>query len=109
MTELTNVGSIMRAEGFGTSRASHSNELAAGAVATAAKAEVEAAYIMAMKQPRNEDDARIKIMKICAHHEFAIKARYGKPIGQGKVEGPSIRFAEEALRHWGNVLAQQTA
>ena len=96
-------------QGFGTFSTARSNEMAAVAVAAAAKSEVESAYIMAMKQPRNEDDARVKILKMCASPAFAAKARYSKPVGGNKIEGPSIRFAEEMLRHWGNVLVQQTA
>jgi hypothetical protein len=96
-------------QGFGITTQSRSNEMAAVAVAAAAKSEIESAYIVAMKQPRNEDDARVKILKICASPMFAAKARYAKPVGQTRIEGPSIRFAEEMLRHWGNVLVQQTA
>jgi len=95
--------------GFGTVVSSRSNEMAAVAVAAAAKSEIESAYIVAMKQPRNEEDARVKILKICASPLFASKARYAKPVGNTRIEGPSIRFAEEMLRHWGNVLVQQTA
>lgn len=95
-----------------------SSELASSAVASSARAEVEAAYIMAIRNPRNEDDARAKIMRACASPLFAQKARYSKPVGSKQVNGqwtkdyvigPSIRFAEEMLRCWKNVLTQQTA
>lgn len=95
--------------GFGVMTMEKSSEMAAVAVAASAKAEVEAAYIMAMKQPRQEDDARVKIIAICKNPSFAAKARYSKPVGGTAIEGPSIRLAEEILRHWGNVLVQQTA
>ena len=96
-------------QGFGVVTLERSNEMAAVAVAAAAKAEVEAAYVMALKQPRNEDDARVKIIAICKNPSFAAKSRYSKPVGGSAIEGPSIRLAEEILRHWGNVLVQQTA
>lgn len=86
-----------------------SAEMAAVAVATAAKAEVESAYVMALKQPRNENDARVKIKQACQNPLFAEKARYAKPVGGNKIIGPSIRLVEEMMRHWGNVLVQQTA
>lgn len=96
-------------ESFGAISHEKSSELAAIAVAAAAKAEVEAAYIMALKKPRNEEDARIAINKISMDPDFAEKAIYRKPVGGSTIEGPSIRFAEEMLRHWGNVKTMQTA
>lgn len=94
-----------------------SAELAAIAVAAAAKAEVESAYVMAERHPRNEEDARARIKRACMDPLFAKKAKYQKPIGtrfvNGRWErqfvvGPSIRFAEEMLRCWRNVHTQQT-
>lgn len=82
-------------------------EHAAIQVAAAAKAEVESAFIMAMKMPRNREQSRIEILDSCKSLKFAEKVLYKKPIGAGKfVEGPSIRFAEEAVRTWGNVKIQ---
>lgn len=111
---------VKQAHGFGSLTAERSAELAGIAVAAAAKAEVESAYVMAMKQPRHEDNARAAIVRVCANPTFAAKSRYRKPMGtrwneasrrfeQQFVTGPSIRFAEEALRQWGNILVQQTA
>lgn len=71
---------------------------------------------MAMRNPRDEDQAAVKIKRTCQNLAFAEKARYRKPVGKEKnnagewvqkyVEGPSIRFAEEMLRCWGNALIQ---
>lgn len=94
-------------QGFGTVTTEKSAELAARASAESARAEVESAYIMAIKRPRSEEDARIKINKICGDPDFAQCAKYSKPIGNTKITGPSIRFAEEILRHWGNVKTIQ--
>lgn len=103
---------------FGVETIERSAELSAIAVASSAKAEVEAAYVMAMKNPRNEDEARVKILASCRRPLFAAKAKYRKPQGgeyiNGQwvakhVVGPSIRFAEEMLRCWKNVGTQQTA
>lgn len=115
----TAVVGVRQSQSFGGLTVEKSAELAAIAVAAAAKAEVEAAYIMALKKPRHEEDARAAIVKVCGHPNFAAKAKYKKPVGkvqdprtnqwvQNYVHGPSIRFAEEALRHWGNVLIQQS-
>jgi hypothetical protein len=78
-------------------------ETASASAAALARAGVEARYIMAMRQPRNIDSVRLKILDACKRTSFAEAARYAKPIGGSKVEGPSIRFAEEAARALGNL------
>ena len=104
-------------ETFGALTLEKSAELAAIAVAASARAEVESSYIMAIKNPRNEEDARVRILRACESPLFAAKARYRKPVGSKQVNGqwqqdfvvgPSIRFAEEIMRCWRNVLAQAT-
>jgi hypothetical protein len=75
---------------------------AAIAAAESVKARIQAAYIMAAQRPRNEDESRVKILKQCDDPRFAEKVEYNKPIGKG-IKGPSIRFAEAALRYWGNI------
>lgn len=91
-------------------------ELAAIRVAAQAKAEIESAFIMALKKPRNRDQARVEILQACKNITFANMAKYKKPVGkkqdaggkwvQNYVEGPSIRFAEEMIRAWTNVKVQ---
>jgi hypothetical protein len=39
---------------------------------------------------------------------FAEKVEYSKPVGQKKIRGPSVRFAELAIREWGNILTETT-
>jgi len=104
-------------EGFGKITKEKSAELAATAAASASRAEIESSYVMALKKPRNEDMARTKILDRCKNLRFALKAMYSKPVGSVKktgkwvknfIEGPSIRFAEEMLRLWGNVKTQQS-
>ncbi len=90
-------------------------EHAAIAVSASARAEIESAFVMALKMPRNRDQARIEILDSCKNILFAEKVKYKKPVGKKKqgnqwvqnyVEGPSIRFAEEMIRSWGNVKIQ---
>ena len=77
---------------------------AAVAAAEGAKARIQAAYIMAMQRPRSYDQSRIKILEACSRPSFAEKVEYSKPVGRGRpIVGPSIRFAELALREWGNI------
>lgn len=79
------------------------NETAATAAAEKAKALVQAKFIMAMNRPRDQMVSREKILRDCKRPRFAESAVYRKPVGKGSVEGLSIRFAEAALRNWGNV------
>lgn len=87
-------------------------EMAARAVEAAAKAEIEAGYILAMKSPRDENTCRIKIVMVCKNLQFAETAMYKKPLGRGQdkkeITGLSIRFAEEAIRLWKNIKTVQT-
>lgn len=82
--------------------------MAAIAVASKERALIEGAYIMAKKFPRNEDEARAKILHTCSNYTFAEKAKYAKPIGNTKIIGPSIRLAEEMFRQWGHLRVEGT-
>jgi hypothetical protein len=81
-----------------------SNDPAAVAAAETAKARIQSAYIMALQRPRDADQARTRILHACKRPTFAEKVCYSKPIGKSAITGASIRFAELALREWGNVL-----
>jgi len=85
------------------------NELldpAAVAASEASKERLRAAFIMARQFPRNEERARQRILSACNRPRFAEKAQYAKPVGGRKIIGPSIRLAEEVIRHWGNLSAE---
>lgn len=86
---------------------------AAVAAAEAVKARIQAAYTMAAYHPRNEDQARVRILAACRRPVFAERVEYSKPVGkdyrtgeQQYISGPSIRFAEECIRAWGNIDCQ---
>jgi hypothetical protein len=84
-------------------------DTASTAVAAQAKALVEARYIMALRRPRDMDVVREKMLKECSRPSFAAVARYTKPIGKDKTKwpsGPSIRFAEAAVRNMTNVTVE---
>jgi len=76
------------------------------AAAETAKARIQSAYIMAIQKPRDTDQARQKILRLCDDPEFAEKVEYSKPIGNTSIKGLSIRFAESALAEWGNILSE---
>jgi hypothetical protein len=84
-------------------------DTAASAVAAQAKAIVEARYIIALRRPRDIDVVRAKLLKECSRPSFAAVARYTKPIGKDRSKwptGPSIRFAEAAIRHMTNITVE---
>lgn len=84
-------------------------DTASSAVAAQAKALVEARYIMALRRPRDMDVVREKMLKECMRPSFAAVARYVKPIGKDRAKwpaGPSIRFAEAAVRNMGNITVE---
>lgn len=77
-------------------------EVGASALASQARAAIEARYVVALQRTRDLDVVRERLLRECKRPGFAEVARYLKPIGNG-VEGPSIRFAEAAIRCMGNM------
>jgi len=96
------------------------HETASTAIAAAAKASIEARYILAMKRPRDWDTVRTKLLKECERPGFAEAAIYKKPVGSKKndetgewekqfIEGLSVRFAEAAIRNVSNFYSSATS
>ena len=90
---------------------------AAVAAAESVKAMVQARFIMAMQKPRDFDQARDAILTACKRPAFAEKAEFSVKRGSkynqatrqwedNMVKGPSIRFAELALREWRNCSSE---
>jgi hypothetical protein len=88
---------------------------AAVAAAESVKAKIQAHFIMALQAPRNETQAREKILEACRRPEFAERVEYSRQQGMKKddntgkwvpnmISGLGIRFTEVALKEWGNVL-----
>lgn len=80
----------------------------AHAQAAAAVQMVQARFIMAMQNPRNEDVFRTEILHECKRPNFAQSALYSLPRGNKKVTGLTARFAETAARLWGNLYDEAT-
>ena len=88
-------------------------ETAGSAMAARARAEVEAAYLIAINRPRDLQRVRERILADCARPKFAAKAKYGLPRTQWdpetrtrkkvSIRGFSIRFAEAAFVAYGNI------
>jgi len=68
-----------------------------------AVAEVQAAYVIAKKFPRDENAAYMRIIKACERPLLAEQAMYAYPRGGQLVTGPSIRLAEALSQAWGNI------
>jgi hypothetical protein len=81
---------------------------ASEAMIAQARAQVEAACIMALRYPRDWDVVRDRLLKECRRPVFARGrepgkgAIYKKPIGEG-VRGLSVRFAEVAAQAAGHI------
>lgn len=92
-----------------------SGEMAASAVASKAKALVEAKYVIALQRPRSINDARAAILDACKRERFAESALYRKPVGKKQIngrweeqfiDGLSIRFAETAIQAMKNICIE---
>lgn len=68
-----------------------------------ATAEVQAAYVIAKKFPRNQHEAYQNILAACKRPYLAEQAIYEYPRGGIRVSGPSIRLAEAVAQAWGNI------
>ncbi len=66
-------------------------------------AEAQGKLVIAKKFPRDEVQAYAKAMEACKRRGLAEKAFYQYNRGGSSVSGPTIRFAEELARCWGNV------
>lgn len=68
-----------------------------------AVAEVQAAYVIAKKFPRNQHESYANIIDACKRPFLAEQAMYAYPRGGSMVTGPSIRLAEAMAQAWGNL------
>lgn len=88
----------------------NTGEIDISANAAAAIAEVQAAYVMAMKNPRNIFEARSRMLEACDRKRFSEKARYRRPVGKDRygnevfAEGFSVHFARPAAVMMRNIL-----
>jgi len=81
-----------------------SGDRAIAAVAAAERSLIEAAVLLAMRNPRNALAVQDAIMSMCDDPKFAEEAIYKKPIGGKDIPGLSVRFAEDAACTYGNIL-----
>lgn len=97
MNELTNLGFS------GVQTPNNQDKSMAGVSESRAVAEVQAAYVIAKKFPRDDNASYMRIMKACERPFLAEQAMYAYPRGGQLVTGPSIRLAEAMAQAWGNI------
>lgn len=78
-------------------------ESASAAAAMAARAEIEAAYTVALRRPRDLHAVRTRALDACKRPGFAEAAMYRRPVGKTMLTDLSIRAAEELIRSMGNI------
>ena len=71
--------------------------------ASRAIAEAQGKLVIAKHFPRDEVQAYNRVAQACQRKGIAEKAFYSYNRGGGTVSGPTIRFAEELARCWGNI------
>lgn len=89
--------------GNGNSLVQFQADPASVAAAERERAEIQAAYTMALHNPRSIEECRVKILAACSRPGFAAKCIYSLPRGKDKIEGPTIRMMEEISRNWKNL------
>lgn len=71
--------------------------------ANRAIAEAQGKLVIAKRFPRDEVAAYSKLIQACQRPALAEKAFYSFPRAGQTISGPTIRFAEEIARCWGNI------
>lgn len=71
--------------------------------ASRAIAEAQGKLVIAKRFPRDEVAAYNRVAQACQRRGIAEKAFYSYSRGGSVVSGPTIRFAEELARCWGNI------
>jgi len=103
MTTANGGGQAIMRQEFGAQQIERRHETAQTAMAAHARAQVEAAFIVARANPRSWEDVRVRLLEECKRPGFANSAWFKKPQGGKYIEGLSVRFAEAALRTAGNL------
>lgn len=105
LAEVPPAGVTARTD-FGGSEVTQLAETATSMTTAAARAEVEARFIVAMQRPRDMTTVHARVINECKRPGFAEVVEYVLPPRSGskkEIRGPSIRFAEAAARCMGNL------
>jgi hypothetical protein len=66
-------------------------------------AEVQSEVLSAKEFPRNEKDAKRRILRTCKRYSFAEKALYQYPRGGETISGPTVQLLKLIAQQWGNL------
>jgi hypothetical protein len=83
-------------------RQNESAELSVSNAQAEETALIQAVVVAAHRFPRDEEQVGLRLHAACDRLSFAQEAEWSFPRGGETVRGPSIYFAREALRIWGN-------
>lgn len=100
--EEPRANALMRRHFDGGVTMAHENS-ATQALIAKSTADSQARWIMAMRQPRDPHMVRQELKRECERPALAKKAVYAVPRGGNTIRGLSIRFAEVAMRCFGNM------
>lgn len=89
--------------GFNREVASQNDKSMVEIAESRAQHEVQAAFVIAKKFPRNQMESYAAIIEACKRPFLAEQAMYAYPRGGSLVTGPSIRLAEAMAQAWGNL------
>jgi hypothetical protein len=81
-------------------------EAGSAALSAQIEARIKGQFFLARQFPRDWREVRSKLLQAFERPMLAEGAIYSKPVGGKRVEGLSIRFAEEAFRAMGNVSVE---
>ena len=111
-------GASIARQGFGETSLEKRHETSTSAEAARAQAEVQSRFVVARANPRDDDNVRVRLLRECARTAFATRAFFSVQRGNkpgritgtaGRIEGLSVRFAEAAIRHMGNIAVSTRA
>lgn len=103
MMNVNNAPNMPAMQGGALAHLDNINQGTVAIEASRAIAEAQGKLVIAKRFPRDEVQAYAKAMEACQRPTMAEKAFYSFPRGGQTVEGPTIRFAEELARCWGNI------
>lgn len=88
---------------FSAPQESTTNQSMTEVLSSRAEHEVQAAFVIAKKFPRNQGQSFVDIINACRRPALCEVALYTYPRGGTQVTGPSIRLAEMMAQNYGNI------
>jgi hypothetical protein len=103
MAQAQNKQAVVRRDEIAGTQETQISELDPTGSAAREAAEIQSAYMIAKRFPRDEEKARERIVSACRRLAFADEAYCSFPRGDNDVSGASVVLGREAARIWGNI------